>query len=140
MVELNDDDRARLSAHGIEAPDRLPHPCRHFAAPACAIYAVRPTRCATYRCRVLERMNAGEIEPPTAHDLVNRARTLREQVSAALPVGLDSRQLVVDLRASGPQARAPERSQALARFAAFRLFVERHFLASESHWLMRTKA
>ncbi len=140
MVELNDSDRQRLAQHGFDAPERLSHPCRHFAAPACAIYAVRPTRCATYRCRVLETMDDGTIEPSAAHELVNRARTLREQIAEALPPGLSTQQLVHDMRTDDPAAKVPERGPALARFAGYRMFVERHFLAPESHWLMRTKA
>jgi hypothetical protein len=140
MVELNDDDRVRLAANGFDAPERLPHPCRHFAAPACAIYAVRPTRCAAYRCRVLEGLDEGAIEPAAAHELVNRARTLREQVADALPAGLNVQKLVQDMRTDGPEANGPERGPALARFAAYRMFVERHFVAPESHWLTRTKA
>jgi hypothetical protein len=57
-----------------------------------------------------------------------------------LPAGLNVQKLVQDMRTDGPEANGPERGPALARFAAYRMFVERHFVAPESHWLTRTKA
>lgn len=139
-VELNDKDRARLAANGIDAPEQLPHPCRHFAAPACSIYAVRPWHCSDYRCEVLKGMQDGAIALETARGLVDQARTLRAQMEELLPPGVTAVRLAEDLRTEAPEQRDPTRLQALVRFAACRMFVERHFLHPKAHWMTRTKS
>lgn len=139
-VELTEEDRVRLADAGLDAPERLPHPCRHYAAPACSIYGVRPWRCADYRCRVLDSMLDGAIGPQEAHALVDRARALRAEVATVLPAGLTVVQLAEDMRLEAPDSRAPERLQPLVRFVAYRLFVERHFLGPKARWMSRTKA
>lgn len=138
-VSLDDADRQRLAEHGIEAADRFPHPCRHHAAPACAIYAVRPSRCARYSCRVLSDVMEGELGLDEARDLVGRALTMRARVADVLPEGLSTVALAEDFRTAADASREPARLPALARFIAYRLFVERHFLEASSHWLERTK-
>ncbi len=135
LVKLSDEDRSRFQEHGLAAPESLAHPCPHFAAPACTIYAIRPWRCSDYRCEVLAGMMAGTIEPDAAHALVDQALAMRALVRDVLPAEVSIVELARDLKAQSPQDRSPGRLQAMARLAAFRVFVERHFLGPKSRWL-----
>jgi len=81
-------------------------------------------------------MIKGTIAPAAAHGLVDQALAMRTQVREVLPPDLTVTRLAADLKAQAPEARSPERLQALVRFAAYRVFVERHFLAAESRWMI----
>ena len=139
-VELDDEDRTRFGEAGLSSPDRLPLLRPHFISSACSVYAIRPWRCSDYRCRVLDAHVAGDIDAPGAHSLVEQAKAMRALVDDALPPGLTARQLAQDVRSQAPQSRDPPRLLALARFVAYRLFVERHFLGPKSRWMTKTKA
>jgi hypothetical protein len=65
---------------------------------------------------------------------------LRTQVAEALPPELTVVPLAEDMRTAAPAAKEPSRLQALVRFVAYRLFVERHFLGPKACWMTRTKA
>ena len=139
-VSLSENDRELFRASGLDAPGRLPHPCPHFSTPACTIYAVRPWQCSDYRCEVLKRLGDGELDEDTAHGLVVEALTLRSRVTALLPEGTTFAGFAEDMKTGAPASRSPARLPALARFVAYRMFVERHFLSPDSHWLSREKA
>jgi hypothetical protein len=139
-VKLEDEDRARLVENGLEPSEKLAHPCPHFIDQSCSIYAVRPWRCGDYQCRVLARMLEGELDAAAAHALVDQARGMRQAVMDVLPEGLTITRLAQDVRAENPENRAPSRLLALARFVAYRLFVERHFLSAKARWMIREKA
>jgi Fe-S-cluster containining protein len=139
-VKLEDEDRARLVESGVDAPEKIAHPCPHFIDQSCSIYAIRPWRCSDYQCRVLARMLEGELDPDAAHALVDQARELRQAVKDVLPEGLTITRLAQDVRAENPENRAPSRLLALARFVAYRLFAERHFLSAKARWMIREKA
>jgi hypothetical protein len=139
-VKLEDDDRARLLENGVEPDDKFAHPCPHFINSSCAIYVFRPWRCGDYQCRVLSNMLEGEIDPQAAHALVDKARALRASINEALPEGLTITQLARDVRVEAAENRATPRLLALARFVAYRLFVERHFLNPKARWMTRDKA
>jgi hypothetical protein len=138
-VDLEDPDRARLIQQGLSAADRLPLPCPHFIAPACSIYAIRPSGCSDYQCEVLKGLLGGRIERKEAQDLVDQARRMRRLVEEALPDGLTAVRLAQDVRAQAPENRTPARLAALARFVAYRLFVERNFLGPRSRWMTGAK-
>ena len=139
-VSLNKEDRERLRSNGLDAPERLPHPCPHYSTPACTIYAIRPCQCADYRCEVLKALGDGAIDEGTAHGLVAEALTLRADVTALLPEGTIFAGFAEDMKTGASASRSPTRLPALVRFVAYRLFVERHFLSPDSHWLSREKA
>jgi hypothetical protein len=124
----------------LDAPERLPHPCPHFITSACSIYAIRPWRCSDYQCRVLRGVIDGAIARDRAHELVDQAQAMRQFVKEALPEGLTVTRLAHDVRAQAPENRDAPRQLGLARFFAYRLFVERHFLGPKEHWMTRTKA
>jgi Fe-S-cluster containining protein len=140
LVNLEDDDRARLAENGLGAPEHLPHPCPHYISSACSIYAIRPFRCRDYQCRVLEHMLEGELSRDEAHALVDQALAMRVLVQEVLPQGLTVTKLAQDVRAEAPENRTRPRLLGLARFVAYRLFVERHFLGAKARWMSKTKA
>jgi hypothetical protein len=88
----------------------------------------------------LEALGDGEIDEETAHGLVAEALSLRAGVTALLPEGTTFAGFAEDVKTGAPESRSPVRLPALARFVAYRLFVERHFLSADSHWLSREKA
>jgi Fe-S-cluster containining protein len=139
-VALTSDDRTRLQANGLDGPEQLIHPCPHYSTPACTIYAVRPTQCSKYRCEVLKAFEAGEIDEGTAHGLVDEAVSMRVGVNELLPRGKTFARFAEDLKTGTSEGRSPNQFPALARFVAYRLYVERHFLSPDSHWLSREKA
>ena len=139
-VSLNDSDRERLRSNGLYAPERLPHPCPNYSTPACTIYAIRPRQCREYRCGVLKALGDGELDEKVAHGLVAEALTMRARVITLLPEGTSVAGFAEDLKTGAPESRSPARLPALARFLAYRMFVERHFLSPDSHWLSREKA
>jgi hypothetical protein len=61
-------------------------------------------------------------------------------VTALLPEGITFAAFAEDMKTGAPASGSPARLPALARFVAYRLFVERHFLSPDSHWLSREKA
>lgn len=126
--------------NGLEAPERFNHPCRHFVEQCCSIYPIRPWRCGHYQCEVLKQLLGGDIDANAAHALVDQAIELREGVRSALPEGLTITRLAKEVKAGQEHDRSPSRLLALARFVAYRLFVERHFLAPKSRWMIREKA
>jgi hypothetical protein len=136
-VSLTEEDRDRLRANGLDGPDRLPHPCRHYSTPACTIYAVRPAQCCAYRCEVLKAFLDGDMQEHAAHALIDRALSMRAGVSQLLPEGTTFTGFAEDMKTGAPASRSSARLPALARFLAYRLFVERHFLSPDSHWLPR---
>jgi hypothetical protein len=135
-----EEDRDRLRANGLDGPDRLPHPCRHYSTPACTIYAVRPAQCCAYRCEVLKAFLDGDMQEHAAHALIDRALSMRAGVSQLLPEGTTFTGFAEDMKTGAPASRSSARLPALARFLAYRLFVERHFLSPDSHWLPREEA
>jgi hypothetical protein len=85
-------------------------------------------------------MLEGELAPQAAHALVDQARAMRATVDEALPVGLTITRLAQDVWAEAAENRTAPRLLALARFVAYRLFVERHFLGPKARWMIREKA
>jgi hypothetical protein len=85
-------------------------------------------------------MLEGELDPSAAHALVDRAKQMRDGVRNALPEGLTIDTLAQEVKAGKDDDRSPPRLLALARFVAYRLFVERHFLGPKSRWMTREKA
>jgi hypothetical protein len=126
--------------NGLEESEKFAHPCPHFIDKSCSIYAIRPWRCSDYQCRVLAQMMEGELDQSAAHALVDQALDLRQAVRDALPEGLTITRLARDVRAESAENRSPPRLLALARFVAYRLFVERRFLSAKARWMIRDKA
>ena len=62
----------------------FPQPCAKLVESSCSVYAQRPGNCRGYRCRVLRRLEKGELEVEEAHSLVQKARELTSGVDSLL--------------------------------------------------------
>ncbi len=60
---------------------------------------------------------------------------MRARVNEVLPPGLSIVDLAREVQAEAAENRSADRLQALVRFAAYRVFVERHFLDQKSQWI-----
>ncbi len=83
------DEAARLTALGLQVRPReggqsFGQPCVALREPLCAIYAERPSHCRRYRCRLLKRLEAGELDLASAQATVARARGALSRVRDAL--------------------------------------------------------
>lgn len=93
-VEVTEDEakllRRRLPvlAASADRPMHFLQPCPgHDASEGCTLYADRPASCATYACKLLRALRAGEIEPGAALRKVEAIRELHRRLDAALPPG-----------------------------------------------------
>lgn len=86
-VELQPgDEAARLGALGLALTTksqqlRFRQPCACFEGKLCRIYNERPTRCRTFECRLLQRVQSGEVPFEAA---LTRIKRTRQQVEQAL--------------------------------------------------------
>jgi Fe-S-cluster containining protein len=75
-VRLKDgDDGETLMAHGLDLAEDdtgrfFAQPCPRFAGGCCTIYADRPTKCRTYRCKLRHRYDAGTVSAGEAKSLI----------------------------------------------------------------------
>lgn len=88
-VDLGRDEAAAAARHlpvvGSPRP-RFHQPCPRWSRDdGCTIYAERPMPCARYRCRTLERLDAGTIALEDALARVEQAHTLANRAWAQLP-------------------------------------------------------
>jgi Fe-S-cluster containining protein len=81
-----EDDAPRLAALGVTLETRgklarFSQPCSCLEGKLCRIYEDRPTRCRTFECRVLQRVQAGEVTERAAlksiQDALRRAEKVR---------------------------------------------------------------
>lgn len=85
-----EDDLARLEAGGfIVLPTKtgtgFALPCHHQQDRICTLYQQwRPTVCHTFRCRLLRRFDAGEIDLAEAHVTITRTTELADRVWAQM--------------------------------------------------------
>ncbi len=59
-------------------------PCAKLVESSCSVYARRPGNCRGYRCRILRRLEKGELEVEEAHSLVQKARELTSAIDSLL--------------------------------------------------------
>jgi Fe-S-cluster containining protein len=94
-------------------------PCRHLDEGRCTIYEDRFAICRSFRCVLLKRLQAGEVELPEALATVAKAKAMIARVAALEPEAAQvSRRL--ELRRQGP----PRGGETEAAGAALRLWVE----------------
>jgi Fe-S-cluster containining protein len=135
-LDLDEGDRKRLAGAGDAVPTRVSQPCRFFASDRCGVYAARPSRCRSFRCKVLEALERGDTTLESALELVSQARQRSAELSLDLPPGTPMARIAEAVPSPG-EARRPEELQLLARYVALRSFVERHFLSASSHFVRR---
>lgn len=79
-----------LRALGLEvaqAGDRLQFglPCRYNVEGCCTIYDQRFTKCRTFRCALLKRLDTGEVSLPEALETVGKAKRMLDALVAIDP-------------------------------------------------------
>ena len=79
------DNLAILSVRGLlPQPKRrkptIPQPCACFDGKLCSVYKDRPTRCRSFECGTLKRVQSGELAAPEALQLIRKTRTQVEVV------------------------------------------------------------
>ena len=57
-------------------PAYFTQPCSQWSKGSCSVYAQRPSNCRDFRCRLLQRVDAGELGSEQALALVRRATLL----------------------------------------------------------------
>ena len=88
-VPLEPDEVASIRSMDFEVFDTenkayLSQPCAKLSLGSCSAYAARPNNCRTFRCRVLQRLEAGELSTEQAHALVNEATSLNSTLDELL--------------------------------------------------------
>lgn len=90
-VELRAGDHAgRLAGLGLEIVQKtgikaaFAQPCACFDGRWCRIYADRPTRCRSFECGVLKRLQAGALDRESALKIIRQAKRQAEKVRAFL--------------------------------------------------------
>lgn len=82
-VPLTPTEAAALNANGVEVKQRnngpwsLPLGCQGLAGTRCTVYDIRPGSCRAFKCSLLQRVEAGELDVAQAMDVVTRAKELR---------------------------------------------------------------
>ena len=130
VVVLDADDRARLDAIGVAAPEQINQPCPFFDR-CCTIYSHRPAKCGAYRCEVLKDLEEGAISFQSARAKVAQALAYREAVRAQLPPGMTPDAMIEQWREEGNRPGASPITQARLAFVVFRSFVDRHFVRAK---------
>ena len=83
------DDAQRLASLGVTLQTRgkltrFSQPCSCLEGKLCRIYDDRPTRCRTFECRVLQRVQAGEVTERAALKSIQNALRRAEKVRGIL--------------------------------------------------------
>ena len=78
---------ARLSLPIVPCGDdaAMPLPCPRLDGASCTVYAARPSTCRTYRCGLLEALEADQVELDDALARVSALRDASTRVRALLP-------------------------------------------------------
>jgi hypothetical protein len=112
---------------GMGSAPLMPQPCCHHQSGHCQVYAQRPTRCHTFRCKLLSELIAQDISLGDAQTKVAETRELRDDVKHGLNRVLPSTRglpLVGALKGFRKQAKSLQ-GASLARF----LGEKRHLVA-----------
>jgi hypothetical protein len=81
QVPFASDEIAPMRALGfaviqVRHPAYAIQPCAKWVGGSCTVYAMRPQNCRDFRCRLLQRYEAGEVSLEDALTLVRRALSL----------------------------------------------------------------
>lgn len=145
-VELQPgDDGKRLAARGLELFRKgrkrcFSQPCACFDGKRCRIYDVRPKRCATFECRLLQRVQSGETDAAAALKAIAQARrrveTVRRLVRESghtderVPLNLRYSAIMVQpIELAGEETVVQRRSALMQAVHQLARILERDFLA-----------
>jgi len=132
-------DEARVTAAGLEIGEErgrrfFRQPCPHFSHGSCSIYSARPGVCRTYRCALLENLEAGKIGESDAREKIATAKGL---VAAVRKIDADAvtppqrTALAARLNAELRELDGAEReraAKALLQIAMLEYLLNQHFL------------
>jgi Fe-S-cluster containining protein len=82
---IEPEEAARIHLPIAAESGQLAQPCVLLHGTSCSAYAVRPKVCHEFRCKLLRRMDSGQVSIDQALKTVARARALRGEVESALP-------------------------------------------------------
>lgn len=145
-VELQPgDDGKRLAARGLELFRKgrkrcFSQPCACFDGKWCRIYDDRPQRCATFECRLLQRVQSGKTDAAAALKVIAQARrrveTLRRLVrelghtDERVPLNLRYSTIMAQpIELAGDQTVVQRRSELMQTVDELARILERDFLA-----------
>lgn len=112
-------DEALVAATGLTVNNNqgelsFAQPCKFYCQSQCSIYLKRPPVCINYRCRLLKKLDRGEMELDAALAKVKMVRALQAGLADILPdAGTKpvSAAEVLDVRASIDEADPSQRMQ-----------------------------
>lgn len=89
-AKAEEEELARLEAAGMdvfrgEDSLRFRQPCPAYKGACCSIYADRFATCRSFRCALLRRLEAGEVDLGQAQETVRTAKELLARVEAHSP-------------------------------------------------------
>ena len=123
----------RLRAAGLEVEqvgERLQFrlPCHHNSDGCCTIYESRFTKCRTFRCALLRRLDSGEVALPEALQTVAQAKAMVSRVAAKDSDAALVATRIPRLREGTPPAGGGAAAAGLwVESLALDLFLDRHF-------------
>lgn len=135
---LEPDEVASAAALGLPVRDSerpsFALPCPKLVDSCCSIYGNRPRVCGSYRCQLLQNLEAGETDFKAAVGKVAAARQLVEQAQAYMPPGMALPQVRILSTEPPPSGLADmdvavrDREMRLRLAAtALTLYIDRHF-------------
>lgn len=124
---------ANLPVSELEGTPIFRLPCAMLMAGMCSVYAIRPSTCRRYRCKLLRNVDQGEVSEAEARDKIatakNMARDLRQASAVARNPG-ERKALTAKLKEGFGECddeERTERAKLLLRLASFEYYVSRWF-------------
>ena len=117
----------------VDGQRHFKQPCSYEKNCSCSIYESRPDVCRAFRCALLKRHEAGEIDTASALEKISKARALRAAVADLDPEAADDgpRQVIQNRLAEQLQSATAENRQLIARrllnIVALETYLDRWF-------------
>lgn len=104
-------------------------PCRHHEQGRCNIYHDRFSKCRSFRCELLKKLDSGEVALPDALETVSRAKAMVARLAALDPELAHYAYRAARRRESRPSAGAVDRdaAQLWVESVALEMFLDRMF-------------
>ena len=90
-AKVKDDEEDRrlgtldFSLVDLDGKRHFRQPCSYEKSCSCSIYQTRPDVCRAFRCKLLKKHDAGEIDSADAREKIAKAKNLRAAVAALDP-------------------------------------------------------
>lgn len=108
-------------------------PCHLLDGACCTIYDERPSKCRTFRCGLLKRLDRDEVTVAEAQDVVAKAKSLRDGAAitdadaASVQTRLARRRAVANWRDIVDPARRMKAAALYLQLVAFDRYLDLHF-------------